>query len=171
MPQKSPSKWKGLNEIKLKFDSVTERNEEFKLEVISRMESYFYEILRELIPYFEGRYFGSFQTIEKTSNKLVIGTSKGQLYVQLEFTGIQAPFIMAKNKKALHWIDPFTGEGVFVKYYAVDSPLQRYPRPHVRPTVDAIKRAWVDIMYEVAKEKFPFLMGHLNTESFQNRKT
>lgn len=168
---KSPSKWKGLNEIKLKFDSVTAKDNEFKQAVIDRIESYFYDGLREIIPWFSGSYFESFVTLEKTSTKLVIGTSKGVVYMILEFTGIQAPFIMAKNKKSLHWVDPFTGEDVFVKYYAVDSPLQKHPRPHVRPVVEAIKRAWVDIVYEVAQEKFPFLMGHLNTDTFQNRKT
>jgi len=170
MTGQSPSKWKGLNEIKLKFDSVTEKNEAFKMKCMDRIEQYFYDGINELAPEYSGSYKASFTTWEKTSNKLVIGTDKGMLYMILEFTGIQTPFIIPKNAKALHWVDPFTGEDVFVKYYAVDSPLQKHPRPHARPVVEAIKRAWVDIVYDVVREEFPFLMGHQNTEEFQARK-
>jgi hypothetical protein len=164
---KSPSKWKNTKEIKLKFDEVTSKNEDYINDVLTEIETTFYSLLREGIPYYTGKYYESFHTVKKDNRRLVIATSNELLYIIFEFTGITVPFIKTKNAKALHWIDPFTGEDVFVKYYAVDSPLQKHPRPHVRPVVEAIRRGWVDIAYGVAQKHFRFLQGHLNTQSFQ----
>lgn len=169
-----PTKFKNFDKLKIAMTSFQRNNQAYVQDVLQTLANELITYIREYVPVDTGKYRDSWQVLTQDSFSITVGLPNDPqlriIYNIKEFTGITVPFILPKNKKALHWVDPFTGDDVFVKYVAVDSPLQKNPQPHFRPAIQRLKRNMKGILFVKVREHFPTVSWTDRTELSGNFK-
>ena len=152
-----PIEFKGFEKIKVMFTELDSKNDAYVNDVMKFLGKRLVELIKINAPEYTGEYKKSWKVLSSKKGFITVGLPddpKLQMIFKIkEFTGIQKDFILPKNKKALHWIDPFTGEDVF-SMYAVVTPEMKKPKPHFRVAVKQLNKEMKSIMNYFAQKHF-----------------
>lgn len=152
-----PIKFKNFEQIKVMFTDLDLKNDKYTNDVIQFLGKRLVELIKYNAPEYTGEYKNSWKVLSSKKNSITVGLPDNpklqMIFAIKEFTGIQKDFILPKNKKALHWKDPFTGEDVFAMY-AVVTPEMKKPKPHFRVAVKQINKEQKQILTFFAQKHF-----------------
>jgi hypothetical protein len=153
MERKKMSKYHDLDKTILpQIRSLYEQNANLQVRYIDKLEETFLFRIREFAPKRTGAYAASWQTKEKTTDRIVFWTSMPDLFIILEY-GV-GPFEITPNtKKVLRFVDS-AGNVVFTM--RVPHPGIR-AKPHARLAFEDTIRDAIDILYSVIVETYPWL--------------
>ena len=111
-------------------------------------------LIAQFAPRDTGEYASSWKVLSMNDKVLVIGSPMSTLYVVLEF-GVDHPVtITAKTARALHWVDPTTGQDRFAKSVTIPP---RKAQPHIRTAQRDTMRDVPKLAVEAIKETYPFV--------------
>jgi len=107
------------------------------------------KLIQKQAPRQSGEYAKSWVIQRTSAESITIGSSKEKIFLILEYgRGVVRP----TKKKVLHWIDPKSGEDVFVMLSKATKP-----QPHLRPALARFEKLLPDIVAgKISKHWKPF---------------
>jgi hypothetical protein len=152
-----PIEFKGFEKIKVMFTELDSKNDAYVNDVMKFLGKRLVELIKINAPEYTGEYKKSWKVLKSKKGFITVGLPDDpklqMIFAIKEFTGIKKDFILPKNKKALHWVDPFTGEDVFSMYVVV-TPEMKNPKPHFRIAVKQLNKEMKSIMNYFAQKHF-----------------